>query len=85
MPSTTVNNLPNTVLALTTTDQLSAFYTSPYYSSFSDLVKNTLTELTNGQTVTTGGGTTGSDSNLIKFDFACLISSILMGLIFIKF
>ena len=82
IPSTTVNNLPSSVLALTTTSQLGAFYTSPYYSSFSESVKTSLTQLSNGQTLTTSTGTGSGSPILIKFDFACLIISILMAFIF---
>ena len=79
MPADTVNALPSSVLKLTTTSQLAAFYTSPYYSSYSDSVKSTLIQLANGQTSTTGStGTSGSDN--IKFNSICFISSILMAL-----
>jgi hypothetical protein len=60
MPADTVNALPSSVLKLTTTSQLAAFYTSPYYSSYSDSVKSTLTQLTNVQIVTTS-----SDNNIV--------------------
>jgi hypothetical protein len=82
MPNTTVNSLPSSVLALTTTSQLGSFYTSPYYSSFSDSVKTSLTQLLNGQTLTTST-VTGSGSILIKFDFAFLIISISTALLLI--
>ena len=81
MPAETVNALPSSVLKLTSTTQLAAFYTSPYYSSYSDSVKSTLTQLSNGQTSTTAGGSSGtSGSDNIKFNNICFISSILMAL-----
>ena len=79
MPAETVNALPTSVLQLTTTNQLAAFYTSPYYSSYSDSVKASLTKLSNGQTLTTS--TSGSD--LIKFNMIGLIATVSMTLYYI--
>jgi len=78
MPAETVNALPVSILKLTTTTQLSAFYTSPYYSSYSNSIQTYLTQLSNGQTISTASG---SDMN--KFNLISLISTILMALIFI--
>ena len=69
----------SSVLKLTTTSQLAAFYTSPYYSSYSDSVKASLTKLSNGQTLTTS--TSGSD--LIKFNMISLIATVSMTLYYI--
>lgn len=93
MPTETVNKLPSNVLALTTSSQLGAFYTSPYYSSFNDTVKSLFTKLSNGENipVTTsdtgsgtgsgsGSGSGSSDSKIIKFDLVCLISGLLMAI-----
>jgi hypothetical protein len=67
MPAETVNALSSSILKLTTTTQLEAFYTSPYYSSYSESMKSTLTQLSNGQTLSTSTGVSGSNgSNMIK-------------------
>ena len=79
MPAVTVNALPSTVLKLTTTSQLAAFYTSPSYSNFTDTVKSTLTQLSAGQTATT------SSSDMIKFNLIGLALSILMAQLAIQF
>jgi len=80
MPAETINALSSTILKLTTTTQLSAFYTSPYYSSYSDSIKSSLTQLSNGQTLTTATGSSGS--NMIKFKWLNSLSlTILMALI----
>ena len=82
MPATTVNQLPVSILKLTTTTQLAAFYTSPYYSSYSTSIKTGLTQLSTGQTVTTAGSSPGSsNSNAINFNTAGLVSTLLMALI----
>jgi hypothetical protein len=78
MPAETVNALPVSILKLTTTTQLSAFYTSPYYSSYSNSIQTYLTQLSNGQTISTA-----SESDMNKFNLISLISTILMALIFI--
>jgi hypothetical protein len=51
MPAETVNALPSNIINLTTSTQLGAFYTSPYYSSYSNSFKSTL-NLISAQTPT---------------------------------
>ncbi len=82
MPAVTVNALSSNILKLTTTTQLAAFYTSPYYSNYSDSIKSSLTQLSNGQTSTTATGSSGS--NMIKFELISLSSIILINLIAIS-
>ncbi len=80
LPAATVNSLPTSYLTIMSTNQLNAFTNSPHYSDFSSTVKSLLDSLSTGSY--TSPSTTSSKSSLAKFDFVCMIWTILTAAVF---
>jgi hypothetical protein len=91
LPASTVNSLPTTYISSATASQLSAFKNSPYYSSFSDSIKNTVIAASAGRTVSattaapsvTTTRLTGSSDRVI-FSATNSVVCLLIGIIMIK-
>ncbi len=78
MPAATINSIPTTYFTSATASQAAALKSSPYYSSFSDTIKNSIASASG----TTYTGSSTSSSTQIYCKKASIALSSLIALIF---
>ena len=79
MPAATVNSLTTAQLNGLSMSQLSALTNSPYYASFSDSIKSSLTSLTANAVAKT---TTTSNGLRLNYNMISLISCLIFFILF---